>query len=147
VIHNRSGPLASLGDLTLGDESEASTRGHVAHDAARPSAVRNGLWNAAATVVGGLAGLAGSILVVRSLTPEAYGSFSYYLWLTGTLAILGTLSFPEGLTKVTSELRGQRLYLQANSLARCVIASLLAVNLVIGLGVLVWSLESAQPQR
>lgn len=110
-------------------------------------AVRNGLWNAGATVVASLAGVVGSILIVRSLTLEAYGAFSYYLWLAGILAAAGTLALPNSLTKITSELRGQRQMGEAGALSQSIALGLFALNALIAIGTVVWAIASPAAQQ
>jgi O-antigen/teichoic acid export membrane protein len=110
-------------------------------------AVRNGLWSSLASLAGAVAGLIGSIVIVRGLTPEEYGSFSYYLWLASILAILGTLALPNALTKIRSELRGEQADDQAGRLSVLVIAVLLGLNALISLGLFAWALSTPLPDQ
>jgi len=110
-------------------------------------AIRNGLWNALATGVGAITGVVGSVLVVRSLSPEAYGVFSYYLWLAGILGTLGTLAFPGALTKITSELLGGADHDEAHALARAVTLALLGFNLLLSAALIAWMLWTPNEQR
>ncbi len=110
-------------------------------------AIRNGLWNGLANVVGALSGVVGSIVIVRSLSTEAYGAFSYYIWLAGILVTAGTLAFPEAVTKITSELLGEQRHLEARVLSRCVTLGLASVNLVVSLGIFVWAVSTPLPDR
>lgn len=110
-------------------------------------AVRNGLWNASATVLVALAGAAGSILIVRSLTVEAYGAVSYYLWLAHAVSIAGTLAFPSALVKISSELRGNQRRAEGEILSRWVAIGLIGVNVVIGAAILTWALSTPGPDR
>ncbi|MHB1414313.1 MAG: oligosaccharide flippase family protein [Chloroflexota bacterium] len=110
-------------------------------------AVRNGLWNALANATTSLVGALGSIIVVRSLSPDEYGLFSYYLWLASILGTLGTLALAEAVTKVTSELRGQGIGREALALARWATLGLLVINCAFAMAVLVWALQSPSVQR
>lgn len=110
-------------------------------------AIRNGLWNASANVVAALAGVIGSILIVRSLTLEAYGMFSYYLWLAGILGAIGTLALPNSLTKITSELRGRYQLDEARALSQSVALSLFGLNLLITIGTVIWAISSPPAQQ
>src|SRR5262249_20683668 len=85
-------------------------------------------------------GMLGSILIVRSLTPDEYGAFSYYVWLAGILTAGGTLALPNALTKIGSELRGEGRADEALALARTVTAALIALNLLysVGLALFTW---------
>lgn len=110
-------------------------------------AIRNGLWSSLAQGVGYLAGALGSILVVRSLSGEAYGEFSYYIWLVTTISFLGTLAFPVALTKISSELRGSRQVDEARALARSVVVALVGLNLLMVVGALAVAIRAPQPQQ
>lgn len=110
-------------------------------------AIRNGLWNGLSNVVGAVTGLIGSILIVRSLTPVAYGAFSYYVWLAGILTVVGTLAFPEAITKVTSELRGERRHIEARALSRWVAIAVFGANLLLSAVVGVAALNDPTPRR
>jgi O-antigen/teichoic acid export membrane protein len=105
-------------------------------------AIRNGLWNAFAQVIGALTGIAGSVLIVRGLSPEAYGAFSYYVWLAGLISTLGTLAFPSTLTKITSELHGGREHSEARALSRTVALVLFGLNLALSGGILAWAFQT-----
>ncbi len=111
------------------------------------TAIRNGLWNGLSNVVGATTGLIGSILIVRSLTPVAYGAFSYYVWLAGILAVVGTLAFPEAITKITSELHGERRQIEARALSRWVTIAIVAANALLSAVVCVRALNEAGDQR
>jgi O-antigen/teichoic acid export membrane protein len=110
-------------------------------------ALRNGLWNVLANLAGALAGLVGSVLIVRSLAAEEYGTFSYYVWLAGVVGVLGTLAFPGALTKITSELIGGQEQDQAHALARLIWRGLLGLNLLLGAAMLLVALNAPDPQR
>lgn len=110
-------------------------------------AVRNGLWNALATIVGALTGIIGSIIIVRVLTTEDYGTFSYFVWLAGILGILGTLAFPSSLTKISSELFGREKHDEARKLSRWVSLLILVINGLFSAGVFFWGISSPEPQR
>jgi O-antigen/teichoic acid export membrane protein len=89
----------------------------------------------------------GSVLIVRSLTLEAYGAFSYYLWLAGIASTLGTLSFPHALTKVTSELLGRQQRSDARALSGGVALGVAGLNLLLSIGLLIWAASAPAPQR
>jgi O-antigen/teichoic acid export membrane protein len=91
--------------------------------------------------------IAGSILVVRSFTPEQYGTFSYYLWLSGIVIAMGTLAFPLSLTKVTSELLGEDSIEEAGALSFTVLCGVLLVNLVIISGIVLLAISRDGPER
>ncbi|MGE3267927.1 MAG: oligosaccharide flippase family protein [Chloroflexota bacterium] len=110
-------------------------------------AVRNGLWSSLASLAGAIAGLIGSVVIVRGLTPEEYGAFSYYLWLASILATLGTLALPNALTKIRSELRGERQDSQAGQLSGLVVLTLFALNAVIAIGLAVWASTAGEPDQ
>ncbi len=110
-------------------------------------AVRNGLWNALATVAGALTGIIGSIIIVRVLSTEEYGAFSYYVWLAGILGTLGTLAFPGSLTKITSELFGGNQHDEARKLSQWVSLLILALNALFSAAILFWGISSPEPQR
>lgn len=105
--------------------------------------LRNSLWNGLAHVIGVITGVVGSIIVVNALSPEAYGQFSYYIWLAGILGMLGTLSLPNAVTKITSELRGAQRQEDAESLSYWVFLIILLLNLLLGFGVFLWAMYSA----
>src|SRR5581483_3031186 len=111
------------------------------------TAIRNGLWNGLSNVVGAVTGLIGSILIVRSLTPVTYGAFSYYVWLAGILAVVGTLALPEAITKITSELRGERRHIEARALSRWVAIAVFGANLLLSASVCVAALNQPPAQR
>jgi O-antigen/teichoic acid export membrane protein len=110
-------------------------------------AIRNGLLNAAANATTAATGALGSIVIVRTLTPETYGAFSYYLWLAGILWTIGTLAFPLALTKIISELRGRGQEQEAYALAQWVALTLFAVNLLLGAVLVVIAMHASSPQR
>jgi O-antigen/teichoic acid export membrane protein len=111
-------------------------------------AVRNGLWNAGANVIGIATGLIGTLIIPRSLpTTDEYGMFSYYMWLAGILGVLGSLGLPNALTKISSELRGKQTQDQAQSLSKGITLLILIVNLLLAFGLLWWGLESPSPDR
>lgn len=112
-----------------------------------PSAVRNGFYNALATGVMTLCSIIGSIVIVRTLSPEAYGVFSYYGWLAGVLCVLGALAFPKALTKVTAELRGRGQFDEAKALVKRVALGLVSLNMAISLAVVLWALSTSPPTR
>lgn len=99
--------------------------------ALRPLALRNGMWNALAHVMMTSFSIAGSVFIVRSLTPEDFGQLSYFLWLAGVVTLLGTLALPNALTKLTSELRGGGRTEEALALSRLVFVAVLAVNALV----------------
>ncbi len=109
-------------------------------------AIRNGLWNALSNVAGGLSAILGSIIIVRSLDPESYGTFSYYMWLASMLITLGTLAFPTSLTKVTAELIGKDEASEASALSRSVVLGLVLLNLLIAGSVILWAFLGS-PER
>ncbi len=94
-----------------------------------------------------MTGLIGSILIVRSLTPVAYGAFSYYVWIAGILAVIGTLAFPEAITKITAELRGERKLIEARALARWVTMGVLGANLLLSAIVCILALDGPPSRR
>jgi len=110
-------------------------------------AIKNGLWNAFANAAGTLTGVVSSILIVRSLSPVAYGTFSYYIWLAGILSILGTLAFPNAITKITSELQGDQRQSEARVLSRWVVLGLLGLNLLLSAGIIIWAFRLPAPGR
>jgi len=113
----------------------------------RALAVTNGLWNALANAFSTLLAIAGSILIVRSLTPAEYGSFSYFVWLATIISVLGTLAFPLAITKITSELRGDQRPADAYALSRLLTVALIVINLIIAVGVLFLAVGSTAPQN
>src|SRR5690606_32478494 len=74
-------------------------------------------------------------------------SFSYYLWLASILSTVGTLAFPNALTKIRSELRGEQQDAQAGSLSKLVMAALIAVNGAVALVIGLRALASEPPER
>jgi O-antigen/teichoic acid export membrane protein len=110
-------------------------------------AVRNGLWNALANAVGAVTGMLGSIVIVRGLTADEYGVFSYYVWLAGILTAAGTLALPNALTKIGSELRGEGRADEADSLARTVTLALIGLTLLYSLGLGLYSWLGADPAQ
>ena len=108
--------------------------------------VRNGLWSSLASLTGAIAGLIGSVVIVRGLTSEEYGSFSYYLWLGGILSTACTLALPNALTKIRSELRGERNDEQAGALSGLVVLALISINAVAALIVLARSFAAQPPE-
>lgn len=113
------------------------------------AAVRNGLFNSLANVAGAATGIVGSILIVNSLSAEAYGQFSYYLWLAGIVGLLGTLALPVSLLKLISELRGQGAAAEIVRLTRWVTVRTVALNLALTLSILLWALNAptVQPEQ
>lgn len=111
------------------------------------SAVRNGLYNSLANVAGAATGIVGSVLIVNSLSAQAYGQFSYYLWLAGILGLLGTLAFPVSLIKLISELRGQGDLQEARNLTRWVLVRTSLLNLALTLGLFLWASNAPPEQR
>lgn len=109
--------------------------------------VGNGLWNALSQIVAGITGLIGSVLIVRHVTVNEYGYFSYYSWIAAMAGALGILAFPHSLTKITSELLGQGDRGEAHRLARWVIRVILAMNLVLVLALMGWSLTATLAAR
>ncbi len=95
------------------------------------SAVHNGIWVALSHTFTMLAGFASSILIVRSLAPESYGTYSYFVWLASILSALGSLWFPNALTKFISELRRQGRPGTVLKLIRWTGAVLFLLNLMI----------------
>lgn len=111
------------------------------------SAVGNGLWNALSHVTLAASGILGSVLIVRSLDATSYGVFSYYAWLAGLLCSLGVLAFPQALTKITSELRGQGYAEEAARLTRWSGFALVTLNTCISLALLFVALNAPIPER
>jgi O-antigen/teichoic acid export membrane protein len=109
-------------------------------------AVRNGLWNALANIVGGVSAILGSVIIVRSLDPAAYGTFSYYMWLASMMITLGTLAFPSALTKITAELIGRGESREANAISRVVILGLVVLNVTIAAALIIWAIHG-NPER
>jgi O-antigen/teichoic acid export membrane protein len=109
-------------------------------------AIKNGLWNAMAQIIGVIAGIFSSIIVVHGLSSEQYGTFSYYLWLAGTIGTIGTLALPSSLTKISSELLGSNRQKEARALAGGVFLLLLTINLLFSVGLLFWALNSPSDQ-
>lgn len=114
----------------------------------RPSApVGNGLWNALASLVSAAAGVLIAILMVRDLSLREFGLYSYYVWLAEVFLVVGTLAFPNALTKVAAELRGRGELMEAGTLVRAITLGVFAANLLLALGVVVWALFSPGPTR
>ena len=109
--------------------------------------IRNGVLNASAVAFGSVMGTIGSIIVVRTLTPESYGAYSYYLWLAGVLGMVGTLAIPMALTKIVSELRGRGQEREAYALAQSVAFGLLVLNLLASLILAILAINAPAPQR
>jgi O-antigen/teichoic acid export membrane protein/glycosyltransferase involved in cell wall biosynthesis len=107
------------------------------------SAVHNGIWNALSNVFTMLAGFVSSILIVRSLSPELYGTYSYYIWLASILSALGSLGFPNALNKFIAELRGKGRARAAMRLIRWTAGALLLLNLTLSVVVVVLALRGA----
>ena len=106
-----------------------STTGVAGHaPQAVTSPLRNGLWNAASNALTAVAGLVCSVVVVRSLNVEAYGVFSYYLWLASVTGAIGVLALPHALTKVSAELIGQGRPQDAEALTALVWRGTLLLN-------------------
>lgn len=95
--------------------------------------LRNGLWNAGANALIALVGVLSSVIVVRSLSPEAYGVFSYHLWLASVCTALGMLALPQALTKVSAELLGQNRHQDADALTAVVWRAALVLNGLVAL--------------
>lgn len=112
-------------------------------------AIRNGLWNAGATVIGIMTGIVGALLIPKSITPQEYGQFGYYLWLSGILGIFGTLAFPNALTKIKSELigSGEEGYKQAQALSQGVSLLILGINFLFSIGIFLWAIQTPEPDR
>lgn len=89
-------------------------------------------------------GILSSVLIVRQLTAEEYGFFSYLLWLFGILGILGTLAFPNGLTRLRSELLGAGQHSEAQALSVWVVSGLFVVNLIFSGLLLAYALLNQQ---
>ncbi len=120
-----------LGKTPRGLTHAPGLHGDVTPERTAPSTVRNGLWNAGANALIAVAGLFSSVVVVRSLSPEAYGVMSYYLWLASVTGALGTLALPHALTKVAAELLGQNREPDAEALTALVWRVTLLLNGVI----------------
>jgi len=95
------------------------------------SVLQNGTWNSFASLLGMLLGIASSVLIVRQLTPDEYGALSFFIWVFGILGFLGSLSFPNGLTKIRSELLGAKQSVEAGSLTMWVFLGLFFINLIL----------------
>lgn len=108
------------------------------------SAIKNGVWNAGASITGILSGIIGSIFIVRNLSPVMYGQLSYYLWLMSIVGALGSLAFPVALTKIRSELIGQQKFEQHQRLTVFVFVSLFGVNVLLSIIFIIWWLSRAQ---
>jgi O-antigen/teichoic acid export membrane protein len=110
-------------------------------------AVRNGFWGGFSYLTAAITGVICSILIVRSLTPQGYGEFSYYLWLAGLFAMMGTLSLPVTITKVTSELIGNQLPDEANTLSNWVMLAVFFLNLALTIGLVAIAFTNPYPRR
>ena len=104
-------------------------------------AIMNGIWNAGANVVGMISGIISSVFVVRNLSPEVYGELSYYLWLIGILNALVSLAFPNSLTKIRSELLGQRKYEEQRQLTLYIYLLMFCTSLVVTILFFIWALS------
>lgn len=111
------------------------------------TAFTNGLWNAFGNIINFSVGIVGSLIVVRTLSTADYGTLSYYLWLSSILSVLGLLAFPHGHTKIVSELRGDGNVEEANQLSAWATSTVFFVNLVIGIGILLYASFSESENR
>lgn len=108
--------------------------------------LHNGVWNAGSNALIALAGLGCSVIVVRSLSPEAYGEFSYYLWAASVAGAVGTLALPHALTKVGAELLGQARAHEAGALTAQVWRATLLLNSALALLLAgVWLRDPGRP--
>jgi O-antigen/teichoic acid export membrane protein len=94
-----------------------------------------------------LTAIVASILVVRTFSPEQYGTYSYYLWLAGIVIGIGTLAFPLALTKITSELIGENEEREAGALSFSILLLVLLINVVIVSIILFLAMTRTMPER
>lgn len=109
--------------------------------------ITNGIWNAASNGVTAITGILGSVIIVHDLSTIEYGSFSYYMWMTHLLFVLGTLAFPASLTRVTSNLRGNGLHEQAEALIFLVVTCLVVLNLLFTIAMVCLAIYSSGVER
>jgi O-antigen/teichoic acid export membrane protein len=112
-----------------------------------PRAINNGIINSLAGLITSLTGLLGSILIVKTLSLEDYGQFSYFLWLAGFLSTLSTFNIPIAITKVTSELRGAGKSREVKQLTLWITIILLIINVVITAGLILLGIFSTQASK
>ncbi len=81
-------------------------------------AVQNTAWNAGARAVSGVAGVATSILLARTLGREQMGAYTYALWIAGVAASLSGLGIPQTVGRYVGEYVGREELGNAAFIAR-----------------------------
>ncbi len=98
---------------------------------AYPTIARNTYWSALSTFSGLLLGLVTNVFLARTLGASALGSYNYWLWLIGLLALVASPGLPHAMTKFASEYMGQK----KRDTASAIFARLLLAELILGASV------------
>jgi len=105
---NATGALAGLGSAALGvplDAVRASRKAArlLATTTSAETPVRNALLNVARSAVSLLCAVATSVILARTLGPQAMGLYGYTLWIAGVMVAFCHFGLPTALTRFVAE--------------------------------------------
>lgn len=107
---------------------------------AQPRVLRNFAFSGACKVVTGLSSLIVSVIIARSLGASDMGTYSFVIWVAGTIAALSSLGLPDAVAKYVAEQRGAGNHALAAKIARTIITTqILAAGAASLIGAGVWS--------
>ncbi len=107
---------------------------------APPRTLRNFGFSGACKVVTGLSSLIVSVIIARSLGASNMGTYSFVVWVAGTIAALSSLGLPDAVSKYVAEQKGAGNHALAAKIARRIIATqILAAAAASLIGAGVWS--------
>lgn len=82
-----------------------------------------------------------SVIIARSLGTQNMGSYSFFVWVAGTIASLSSLGLPDAISKYVAEHRGLGEDTLAAQVARHILSAQIIVSVFATLiGAIVWSL-------
>jgi O-antigen/teichoic acid export membrane protein len=112
-------------------------------ETARSRALRNFGFSGACKAVTAMSSLAVSVITARSLGASDMGTFSFVVWVAGTVAALSSLGLPDAAAKYFAEQKGAGNHALAAMIARRIIAvQILAAGIASLIGAGVWLMFS-----
>lgn len=103
-------------------------------------ALHNFGFSAACKVVAGLSGFVVSVIIARSLGASEMGTYSFVIWVAGTITAFSSLGLPDAVARYVAEHKGAGSHVLAAKIARATVAiQIVAAGTVSVIGAGVWS--------